>query len=169
MSTGPDDDLATPHDTPPVSTAPWVMPGSYTVRLIAGGKTLTAAAESGDGSAREDADARDLEQQFKLAKSIYDELMKHDRRHARDQRVARTAEGALAQPPVATGRTVHRIRSWMRLPGLKAEGMRGFGRGPAGPPTLGLVRMHSGAAGTLDRERRCGAHRRAGGGIRRPR
>ena len=41
MSTGPDEDQAVPHDTPSVSTAPWVMPGNYTVRLIAQGETYT--------------------------------------------------------------------------------------------------------------------------------
>ena len=41
MSTGPDAEMAVPHDTPSVSTAPWVMPGTYTVRLTAGSTTLS--------------------------------------------------------------------------------------------------------------------------------
>ena len=55
MSTGPDAEQAVPHDTPSVATAPWVMPGSYTVRLIAGGEDAIAAVECRDGPAREDA------------------------------------------------------------------------------------------------------------------
>ena len=56
MSTEPDADQAVPHDTPAVASSPWVMPGRYTVRLTAGGTTLTEPMEGGDGSACEDAE-----------------------------------------------------------------------------------------------------------------
>lgn len=41
LVTDPDFDQAVPHNTPPVPTAPWVLPGRYTVRLTANGTTLT--------------------------------------------------------------------------------------------------------------------------------
>ena len=41
MSTGPDAAQAVPGDTPSVAASPFVMPGTYTVKLIAGGKTMS--------------------------------------------------------------------------------------------------------------------------------
>jgi hypothetical protein len=137
ISTGPDADLATPHNTPSVSTAPWVMPGTYTVRLIAGGKTvsepLTIAMDP-----RVKTPTADLEQQFKLAKSIYDDLLHttsamHEISVLREQLEARSK-----QPPVAgAGPSINSKLDAIAGP---EHGGGGFGRGPAGPPTLASVR-----------------------------
>ncbi len=82
MATGPDADLATPHNTPSVSTAPWVMPGSYTVRLIASGKTLTQPLKV-TMDPRVKTPQADLENQFKMAKSIYGDVLERPPRCTR--------------------------------------------------------------------------------------
>jgi hypothetical protein len=137
ISTGPDADLATPHDTPSVSTAPWVMPGTYTVRLIAGGKTvsepLTIAMDP-----RVKTTHADLEKQFTLAKSIYDDLVHataalHEVSVLREQLEARSK-----QPPVADAGPS--INSKLDAIAGPEHGGGGFGRGSAGPPTLASVR-----------------------------
>lgn len=138
LSTGPEDDLATPHNTPPVSTAPWVLPGDYTVRLIANGKTLSAPLKV-VMDPRVKTPMRDLEQQFTLAKQMYDDLMNataalHEISALREQLKARSGQPAVGQaaPP---------IDSKLDAIAGPEHGGRGFGRGPAGPPTLASVRM----------------------------
>ena len=74
MSTGPDDDAAIPHDTPAVSSSPWVMPGAYTVRLIAGGKTLSQPLTI-VMDPRVKTSRFDLAQQFETSKTMYDEML----------------------------------------------------------------------------------------------
>ena len=138
MSTSPDDDLATPHNTPQVSTAPWVLPGDYTVRLIADGKTLSAPLKV-QMDPRVKTPMQDLEQQFTIAKQMYDDLMKataalHEISLLREQLKARSG-----QPPV--GQAAPTIDSRLDAIAGPERGGRGFGRGPAGPPTLGSVRM----------------------------
>jgi hypothetical protein len=138
LSTGPDDMLATPHDTPQVSTAPWVMPGEYTVRLTAGGKTLNEPLKV-VMDPRVKTPTADLEQQFTVAKRMYDDLMKataamHEISVLREQ-----LKGRKAEPPV--GQAGASIESKLDAIAGPEHGGRGFGRGPAGPATLGSVRM----------------------------
>jgi photosystem II stability/assembly factor-like uncharacterized protein len=138
LSTGPDADLATPHDTPQVSTAPWVMPGEYTVKLIAGGKTLKEPLKV-VMDPRVKTPVADLEQQFTVAKHMYDDVMKataamHEISVLREQLKARKS-----QPPV--GQAGQSIESKLDAIAGPEHGGRGFGRGPAGPATLGSVRM----------------------------
>ncbi|MGA7110366.1 MAG: glycoside hydrolase [Terracidiphilus sp.] len=139
MATGPDADLATPHDTPSISTAPWVMPSDYTVRLIAGGKTLTQPLKV-VMDPRVKTSMGDLEAQFKLAKGIYDDVISatgamHEISVLRDQLKARAS-----QPPVAdAGPSIDSKLN--AIAGLEGGGHGGFMRGPAGPPTLSSVRM----------------------------
>jgi hypothetical protein len=138
LSTGPDAEMATPHDTPQVSTAPWVMPGEYTVRLIAGGKTLTEPLKVAMDP-RVKTSTAELEQQFTLAKQMYDDVMKataamHEISLLREQLKARKG-----QPPV--GQAGPTIDSKLDAIAGPEHGGRGFGRGPAGPTTLGSVRM----------------------------
>jgi hypothetical protein len=137
VSTGPDDDLATPHNTPSVSTAPWVMPGTYTVRLTAGGKTLSEPIEI-DMDPRVKTTNADLEKQFTLAKSIYDDLLHataalHEISVLREQLEARSK-----QPPVASAGPS--INSKLDAIAGPEHGGGGFMRGPAGPPSLTSVR-----------------------------
>jgi len=138
MSTTPDDDLATPHDTPQVSTAPWVLPGEYTVRLTANGKALSAPLKVAMDP-RVKTPMPELEQQFTLAKQMYDDLMAataalHEISLLREQLKARSG-----QPPV--GQAAPTIDSRLDAIAGPEHGGRGFGRGPAGPPTLATIRM----------------------------
>jgi hypothetical protein len=138
LSTGPDADLATPHDTPQVSTAPWVLPGDYTVKLTANGKTLTAQLKV-VMDPRVKTPPSDLEQQFTLARQMYDDVMKataamHEISVLREQLKAR-----IGQPVV--GQAGPTIESKLDAIAGPEHGGRGFGRGPAGPATLGSVRM----------------------------
>lgn len=138
LATGPDDELATPHDTPQVSTAPWVLPGEYTVRLTANGKTLKAPLKV-VMDPRVKTQASDLEQQFTLAKQMYDDVLKatavmHQISVLREQLKARSG-----QPMV--GQAEPTIDSKLDAIAGPEHGGRGFGRGPAGPATLGSVRM----------------------------
>ena len=138
MSTTPDDDLATPHDTPPVSTAPWVLPGDYKVLLIANGQTVSAPMKIAMDP-RVKTSMADLEQQFTLAKKMYDDLMKataalHEISVLREQLKARKG-----QPVV--GQTMPSIDSKLDAIAGPEHAARGFRRGPAGPATLASVRM----------------------------
>ena len=64
---------ATPHDTAPAPTSPWVLPGTYSVSLTVNGKTssqpLTIEMEP-----RVKTSASDLQQQFTLSKEMYDDI-----------------------------------------------------------------------------------------------
>jgi hypothetical protein len=137
IGTDPDDNLAIPYDTPPVSTAPWVMPGTYSVRLIAAGKTLSATLNV-NIDPRVKTPRADLEQQFSLAKSIYDELINatsalREIKALREQLKARSS-----QAPVAGAEPT--IESKLDAIAGPAGGMRGMGRGATPPPSLGLLR-----------------------------
>ncbi len=62
---------AVAHDTAPAPTSPWVLPGQYSVRLTANGQSYTAPLTVRmDPRVKTPADA--LEQQFTLAKQMYD-------------------------------------------------------------------------------------------------
>jgi photosystem II stability/assembly factor-like uncharacterized protein len=137
MDMDPDENLATPGDTPPVSTAPWVLPGNYTVRLIAGGKTISEPLKVAMDP-RVKTPPADLEQQFALAKSIYDEVIHansalHEIKALRAQLKARSSE-----PPVAGSEPS--IESKLNAIAGSEGSMRTFGRGPTPPPTLAVVR-----------------------------
>ena len=75
MATGPSADEAVPHDTPSVASSPFVMPGTYTVRLIAGGKTLSEKFEV-VMDPRVKTSMADLQAQFDLSKAIYDDALR---------------------------------------------------------------------------------------------
>ena len=136
MSTGPDADQAIPYNTPQVSTAPWVMPGSYTVRLIAGGQTLTAPLNV-VMDPRVKTPTADLQQQFDTSKGIYDEMLRatvalHEITVLRDQLKQRGGQAPMAGADTALESKLDKIAGSER---------GGDGRGaPAGPATLGSVR-----------------------------
>ena len=139
MTTEPDDDLATPHDTPPVSTAPWVMPGDYTVRLMAGGKTLTQPLKVAMDP-RVKASTAELEAQFKLAKAMYDDVTNataalHEISVLREQLKARAGQAPVASSSPSIESKLDAIA------GPEHGGRGGFMRGPMGPPTLTSVRL----------------------------
>jgi photosystem II stability/assembly factor-like uncharacterized protein len=68
---------ATPHDTAPAPTSPWVLPGTYAVSLTVAGRTysqpLTVAMDP-----RVKTPAADLQQQFALSKEMYDDIAQLD-------------------------------------------------------------------------------------------
>jgi photosystem II stability/assembly factor-like uncharacterized protein len=137
LSTGPDEDLATPHNTPSVSTTPWVLPGDYMVHLIAGGRTLSAPLKV-QMDPRVKTAMGDLERQFTLAKQMYDDLVRataalHEVSVLRAQLKARSGQPAVGQATPS-------IESKLDAIAGPEHGGRSLGRGPSGPPTLASVR-----------------------------
>lgn len=137
MSTGPDADQAVPYNTPAVSTAPWVMPGAYTVRLIANGHTetepLTIVMDP-----RVKTPTAELQQQFNESKKLYDDLLKataalHEITVLREQLKARTGDAPVAQSQDSLKSKLDAIAGSDR--GGRGGGGGGRG-GPVGPPTL---------------------------------
>ncbi len=61
------------ENTAPESDSPWVMPGTYLVKLTAGGKTFTQPITV-IMDPRVKTPLRDLQEQFTLSKRIYDDL-----------------------------------------------------------------------------------------------
>ncbi|HEX9161343.1 MAG TPA: glycoside hydrolase, partial [Thermoanaerobaculia bacterium] len=64
---------ATPHDTPPDYTSPWVMPGTYTVKLTAGGASVTQPLVV-KLDPRVKTSREGLAEQFRLSMQVYDDL-----------------------------------------------------------------------------------------------
>jgi len=64
---------AIPFDTAPSPTSPWVLPGTYTVRITADGKTATQPLVV-QMDPRVKTSRADLEQQFALSMKVYEKL-----------------------------------------------------------------------------------------------
>ncbi len=62
------------RNTAPAPTSPWVMPGKYSVSLTAAGKTFTQSLTV-QMDPRVKASARDLADQFRLTKQLYDQWL----------------------------------------------------------------------------------------------
>jgi hypothetical protein len=164
MSMGPDADQAVPHNTPSVENSPWVLPGNYTVRLIAGGKTQTQPI-SVVMDPRVKTPPAELSEQFQVSMAIYGDVLKattavHEITVLRDQLKAKTAPGAQAGKQAgegikgptqggspATPRPAATIGESLetnldKIAGGRGAGNGGGGRGgPVGPPTLSSVRV----------------------------
>jgi hypothetical protein len=130
MSTGPDADMAVPHDTPQVSTAPWVMPGTYTVRITGGGQTQTAQFKV-VMDPRVKTPLADLQAQFDVSKAMYDNLLKmtstlHEITVLREQMKARSNQAPVAEADKAIE---------AKLDAIAGSETRERGRGPATGPT----------------------------------
>jgi len=138
MSTGPDAEQAIPYDTPQVSTAPWVMPGTYTLKLTGEGKTETASITV-KMDPRVKTSMAELQTQFDLSKSMYDDLLKateamHQIMVLRQQLKSRSGDAALASAQAINAKLD-------AIAGREGRGGGGGGRGgPVGPPTLTSVR-----------------------------
>jgi hypothetical protein len=142
MSTGPSAEEAIPHDTPAVASSPFVLPGSYTVRLIAGGKTLSEPLKV-VMDPRVKTSMADLEAQFVISKAIYDDALRataalHEITVLRDQLKTKPAA------PVANA--ADSLETKLTAIAGRAEGGRGGGGGggrggPAGPPNLTALRL----------------------------
>ena len=76
---------ATFGDTAPAPSSPWVLPGQYTVRLSAGGRSLTQPLVV-RMDPRVTTSTTDLQRQFDLSKALYDGVVEvtrsMDRLHA---------------------------------------------------------------------------------------
>jgi photosystem II stability/assembly factor-like uncharacterized protein len=137
MSTGPDADMAVPHDTPAVSTAPWVMPGAYTVRLTGDGRTQTAQFKV-VMDPRVKTSPADLQAQFDVSKSMYDDLLKmtsalHEITVLREQIKARASQAPIAEADKSIEAKLDAIA------GSETRGRGGRGAGP-GPANLTSLR-----------------------------
>ena len=116
------------------------MPGTYTVRLIADGKTISQPFKI-VMDPRVKTSVGDLQAQFDVAKSIYDDLMRtttaiHEITVLRDQLKARSG-----QAPVATAGSALEPKL-DAIAGSDRGGRGGGGRGgPAGPANLSSVRV----------------------------
>jgi photosystem II stability/assembly factor-like uncharacterized protein len=140
MSTGPDDEQAVPYNTPAVPSSPWVMPGDYTVRLVAGGKTMEAPMHVVIDP-RVKTSAADLADQFKVSDAMYRDTLRataalHEIAVVRDQMKARAGQAAVAQAAGSIEAKLAAIAG-----GRGGGGGRG---GPAGPPNLTSVRTQIG-------------------------
>jgi photosystem II stability/assembly factor-like uncharacterized protein len=137
MSTGPDADQAVPYNTPAVPSSPWVMPGTYTVRLIAGNMKQSEPIKV-VMDPRVKTPTAEIEAQFKLSKSIYADMMRatvaiHEITVLHDQLKAK-APAAVAAASDSLDTKIVKI---MGGAGQRGGGGRG---GPAPPPSLNAVR-----------------------------
>jgi hypothetical protein len=69
-----DANQAVKHDTPVMASSPWVMPGTYTVKLTVGGKTYSQPLVV-KMDPRVKTSAADLQQQFDKSMQAYEEAM----------------------------------------------------------------------------------------------
>jgi len=134
MSTEPDASDAVPYNTPAIPSSPWVLPGNYTVRLIAAGQTLSAPLKIVIDP-RVKTSSADLQQQFKVSKAIYDDTL-HATTAIHEITVLRDQLGAGKSTVPSSGATALEEKLNV-IAGSERGGRRG---GPAGPPTLGSVR-----------------------------
>ncbi len=138
MSTGPDASDAVPHNTPSVPTSPYVLPGTYTVRMIAGAQTLTAPITV-VLDPRVKTPTADIAQQYDVSRKIYDDMLHatvalHEITVVRDQ--LRSKAGG-ATTIIAAGSLEAKLNAIAGGGGGRGGGGRG---GPAGPPNLNSLR-----------------------------
>ena len=143
MSTGPSAEEAVPYDTPAVSSSPWVMPGTYSVKLIAGGKTLSESMKV-VMDPRVKTSQADLEAQFKISMAAYKDTLRattaiHEITVLREQLVQKSG-----QAPVAGANTALEAKL-TAIAGANAGGRGGGGGagrrgGEAGPANLNTLR-----------------------------
>ena len=140
MSTGPDASDAVPQNTPSVPTSPFVLPGTYTVRMIAGGQTLTAPITV-VLDPRVKTSSADIAQQYDVSRDIYNDMLHatvalHEITVVRDQLKAK-AGGATTV--IAAGSLEAKLNAIAGGGGGRGGGGGGRG-GPAGPPNLNSLR-----------------------------
>jgi photosystem II stability/assembly factor-like uncharacterized protein len=127
------------HDTAPAKNSPWVMPGNYTVKLTAGGKTYTQElVVKMDPRVKTPVSA--LGQQYNLSLQLYTDILKAQ--VALDQIEVRRKGGN-------AGAFEARLTEIAGASGGRFGGGRG---GAAGPETLNSVRGQLGQLLTLLQE-----------------
>jgi photosystem II stability/assembly factor-like uncharacterized protein len=140
---------AVAHDTPFAPSSPWVLPGHYTVKLTAGGRTLTEPLTI-RMDPRVKTPLAGLEQQFTLSKELYDgaaEITKvsdelRSIRSQLQQLAASAGQGALADDIAALDKKAE------ALGGSQASMFALFRRGARGPDTL--ISLRFGLLGLMD-------------------
>jgi photosystem II stability/assembly factor-like uncharacterized protein len=137
VNAGPDAEQAVPYNTPSVPTSPWVMPGNYLVKLIAGGRTYSVPLVV-RMDPRVKTSMADLQAQFDASRQLYGDAVQatealHEISSLREQLHQRASNDAT----VALDKKLETL-----------AGKAGFRRGPAGPPSL------NGARGTAIRLQR---------------
>jgi photosystem II stability/assembly factor-like uncharacterized protein len=145
VSTEPSADEAVPFNTPNASTAPWVLPGSYSVRLTAGGESFIQPLKVVIDP-RVKTPPADLETQFTLARSLYDDAVKATQAIEQIAALRKQLRERQGQAPVAASGPS--LESRLDAIAGRAErggrgGGGGGGRGGLGsdPTTLSSVRM----------------------------
>ena len=138
MSTGPSADEAVPGDTPAISSSPFVMPGTYTVKLIAGGKTVSENLHI-VMDPRVKTPAAELESQFKVSMAIYNDTLKAS---TALHEITVLREQLAAKGPAGSGEIEEKLNAIAgRAEGRGGRGGGGGGRGaPAGPANLSTLR-----------------------------
>jgi photosystem II stability/assembly factor-like uncharacterized protein len=123
---------ATPHDTAPEPKGPWVVPGTYTVRLTVNGKSSTQPlAVRMDPRVKSGAVA--LQQQFGLSKRLYDAIVQIQETLAK---VAQARDRAQAAGNSDLAQNLGALAG----AGAGGRGFGGRGRGGAsGQPSLSSV------------------------------
>jgi hypothetical protein len=131
-----DANQAVKHETPVVASSPWVMPGTYTVKLTVGGKTYSQPLAV-KMDPRVKTSTADLQQQFDKSMQAYQEAMAASRAlgQVRDleKQVAKRAAGG--KP---TGKLAAYDKQLEALSGPKANSPFAFFF-HRGPPNLGSV------------------------------
>ncbi len=120
---------ATPRDTAPEPKGPWVVPGTYTIRLTAAGQSLTETLTV-RMDPRVKSGAPVLQQQFTLSKRLYDAVVKIQ------ETMPLVAEARDRAQAAGNTDLVQRLTA---LAGASAGGRGGFGgpgRGDGGSPSL---------------------------------
>jgi hypothetical protein len=123
------------HDTAPAPNSPWVMPGTYTVKLTANGKTYSRPLVV-KMDPRVKTPVPGLKQQFVLSKEIYDDLSASDR--ALDE--MRKLRADIARRRTTGGGNTAAIEDFDKaISTLEGEEGRRGRNAPIGPETVSSV------------------------------
>ena len=125
------------HDTPPVNGAPWVMPGTYTVKLTSNGQSYTQPMTV-KMDPRVKTPMAGLTEQFSLSKKLYDEILESSQRL--DEARALRKQIEQLKERAATARDALEAFD-KKLVEIAGGGGRGGGRflPPSGPDTISSV------------------------------
>ena len=144
MSTGPSAEEAVPYDTPAVSSSPWVMPGTYSVKLTAGGKTLTEPMKV-VMDPRVKTSQADLESQFNISMDAYKATLRattaiHEITVLREQLAQKAKQAPVASADAALEAKLTTIAGAGGGGGGRGGGGGGRGGGGGGPQNLNTLR-----------------------------
>jgi photosystem II stability/assembly factor-like uncharacterized protein len=139
MSTGPSAEEAVPYSTPAVASSPFVLPGTYTVHLIAAGKTLSEPLKV-VMDPRVKTPTAELEEQFRVSKAIYNDALRATAA-LHEITVLREQLNAKARGPATAGVGESIESKLTKIAGKGGEEGGGPRRGASGPPNLTVLRL----------------------------